>query len=190
MHHASQLQIKPAQGGVRSHWIETIAKLGSSLHIILALFFVELPLFLSCGILILLVLGDEVVHIAFSFREFHFIHTFTGVPVQKGFAAEHRSEILCNTLAHFLDCCCISKECHCHLQSFGRDVTDSCLDVFGDPLNEIGRILVLDIEQLLVNLFCRHATSEQRPCCEISPMPRVSGAHHVLGIEHLLGESH
>merc|ERR1712048_786714 len=170
MHHASQLQIKPAQGGVRSHWIETIAKLGSSLHIILALFFIELTLFLSCGILILLVLGDKVVHIAFSFREFHFIHTFTGVPVQKGFAAEHRSEILCNTLEHFLDCSCIPKELHCHLQSLWWDITHSCLDVIGDPLNEIRRVLVLHIEHLLVDLLCRHATSEKRCCREISPM--------------------
>jgi hypothetical protein len=51
-----------------------------------------------------------------------------------------------------------------------------------------GRILVLNIEHLLVNFFCGHAAAEKAGSCEVAPVTRISSAHHVLGIEHLLRE--
>ena len=40
-----------------------------------------------------------------------------------------------------------------HLEAPGRDVTDRCLDVVGDPLHEVRTVLVLDVEHLLVHLI-------------------------------------
>jgi hypothetical protein len=41
---------------------------------------------------------------------------------------------------------------------------------------------------LLVNLFGGHSSSEHATGSEVSPVSWVGSAHHVLGIEHLLGE--
>ena len=34
------------------------------------------------------------------------------------------------------------------------------LDVVGDPLNEVGRVLVLNVEHLLIDLLGGHASTE------------------------------
>jgi hypothetical protein len=44
-------------------------------------FFIEFSFFFSGGILILLIFGYEIVHVGFGFGEFHFVHTFSGVPM-------------------------------------------------------------------------------------------------------------
>ena len=41
------------------------------------LFFVEFTFFFGGGILVLLVFRDQIVHVRFSFSEFHFVHTLT-----------------------------------------------------------------------------------------------------------------
>jgi len=46
----------------------------------------------------------------------------------------------------------------------------------------------LDVEHLLINFFGGHSTSEHGGGGKISSVSWVGGAHHVLGIEHLLGE--
>ncbi len=38
-------------------------------------------LLLGRGVLVLLVLRDQVVHVGLGFREFHFVHALTSVPV-------------------------------------------------------------------------------------------------------------
>merc|ERR1712227_243670 len=66
----------------------------SLVHIILPLLLVELAL-LFCGrILVLLVLGDQVVHVTLGLRELHLVHALTGVPVEEGLAAEHSRKVL------------------------------------------------------------------------------------------------
>jgi len=57
-----------------------------------------------------------------------------------------------------------------------------------NALNEVRRVLVVDVEHLLVNLLGGHSTSEHSGGGEISTVSWVGSAHHVLGIEHLLGE--
>ena len=52
---------------------------GGSLHLL----FVHLLLVLSGGILILLVLRDEIVHVGLGLSELHLVHALAGVPVEE-----------------------------------------------------------------------------------------------------------
>ena len=72
-----------------------------------------------------------------------------------------------------------------HLQSPRRNITDGSLDVVRDPLHEIGGVLVLDVQHLLVHLLHRHPAPEDRGHGQIPAVPGVAGRHHVLGVEHL-----
>jgi len=136
----------------------------------------------------LLVLRDEIVHVGFGFGELHFVHTLTGVPVEEGLSSEHGSELLSNSLEHFLDGSGVSEEGHRHLESLWWDIADGGLDVVWNPLDEVRGVLVLNVEHLLVNFFGGHSSSEHGGGGEVSSVSWVGGAHHVLGIEHLLGE--
>ena len=44
---------------------------------VLAFFLVELTLLLGGGVLVLLVLGDEIVHVGLGLSELHLVHTLT-----------------------------------------------------------------------------------------------------------------
>jgi len=46
----------------------------------------------------------------------------------------------------------------------------------------------LDVEHLFINLFGGHSSSEHGGGSKISSVSWVGGAHHVLSIEHLLGQ--
>merc|ERR1719473_1054775 len=95
------------------------ARHGSWLHVVFALLLVELSLLLGCGVLVLLVLRDQIVHVTLGLCELHLVHAFSCVPMKEGLAAEHGGEVLCNTLEHLLDCCRVSGKSHSHLQTFG-----------------------------------------------------------------------
>merc|ERR1712070_1154219 len=55
---------------------------GSRLHVVLALLLIEFALLLGRCILVLLVLGDEIVHVGLSFSKFHLVHALPSVPMQ------------------------------------------------------------------------------------------------------------
>merc|ERR1711964_857157 len=133
-------------------------------------------LILCGGILLLLVLRDQVVH------------ALSGLPVEEGLPPEHGSELLCNPLEHLLDGSGVAHEGHTHLQSLGWDIADGGLYVVGNPLYEVGGVLVLHVEHLLVNLLGGHSSTEHALGGELSAVSWVCSAHHVLGIECLLGE--
>jgi hypothetical protein len=88
------------------------------------LFFFEFSFLLSGGVLVLLILGNEVVHVGFGFSEFHLVHTLTGVPMQEGLSSEHSSELLGHSFEHLLDSSRVSNESDSHLQSLGGDIAD------------------------------------------------------------------
>merc|ERR1712167_169021 len=108
--------------------------------------------------------------------------------MEEGLAAEHSSELLTDALEHLLDGGGVTEEGDSHLEALGWDVADGGLDVVGDPLNEVAGVLVLHVEHLLVNLLGGHASTEEGGGSEVAAVTGVGGAHHVLGIEHLLGE--
>jgi len=156
-------------------------------HLLHVFVIFELFFFRSC-VLVLLVFRDQVVHVGFSFGELHLVHTFAGVPVEEGLAPEHRSELLSHTLEHVLDGGGVSEEGDGHLESLGGDIAHGGLDVVGDPLDEVRGVLVLDVEHLLVDFLGGHTSSEQGGSSQVSAVTWVGCAHHVFGVEHLLGQ--
>merc|ERR1719238_1948879 len=66
------------------------------LHVVLAFLLVELALFLSRRVLVLLVLGHKVIHVRLRLGELHLVHPLARVPMQERFAAEHARELLSN----------------------------------------------------------------------------------------------
>ena len=136
----------------------------------------------------MLVLGNEIVHVGLSLGELHLVHTLSSVPMEESLSSEHGSELLTNSLEHLLDGGGVTKEGNGHLESLWWDIANGGFDVVWDPFNEVRGVLVLDVEHLLVNLLGGHSTSEHGGGGEISTVSWVGSAHHVLGIEHLLGE--
>merc|ERR1719328_226018 len=123
------------------------------LGLFLALLLIEFSLFLSGGVLVLLVFRDQIVHVGLGLSELHLIHTLASVPMQESLAPEHGSELLTHTLEQLLDGSAVSDEGGAHLKTTWRNVTDGGLDVVGDPFNEVRGVLVLDVEHLLINLL-------------------------------------
>ena len=58
------------------------------------LLLVKLTLLLGRGVLVLLVLRHQVIHVALCLSELHLIHTLTSVPVKESLAPEHGCELL------------------------------------------------------------------------------------------------
>merc|ERR1719161_158754 len=168
------------------YWIPLSPTSSPTLHIVLTLLFVELTLLLGSCILVLLILRNQVVHVTFRLSELHLVHAFTCVPVEEGFATEHRREVLGYALEHLLNRRGIAEKSDRHLQALRWDVADRAFHVVRDPLDEVRRVLVLYIQHLLVHLLRRHSATEHRSGRKVAAVPRVSRAHHVLGIEHLL----
>jgi hypothetical protein len=108
--------------------------------------------------------------------------------MKEGLSSEHGSELLRYSFEELLDGSAVSNEGHGHLESLWRNVTDAALDVVGNPLNKVRGVLVLYIEHLFINFFGAHSSSEHCRSSEISSMSWVRSSHHVLCIEHLLGE--
>merc|ERR1719316_2620033 len=159
-------------------------RLSFSLHFLL----VHLLFVFDTSVLILLILGDEIVHVRLSLSELHFVHTLTGVPMEEGLSSEHSSELLTNSLEHLLDGSRVTEEGNGHLETLWWDIANSRFDVVWNPFNEVRRVLVLDVEHLLIDLLGGHSSSEHSGGGKISSVSWIGGAHHVLGIEHLLGE--
>merc|ERR1711920_593711 len=104
-----------------------------SLHVVLPFFLIKLTL-LFCGcVLVLLVLGHQVIHVALRLCELHLVHTLPCIPMQEGLAAEHGSKKLCDALEHLLNGCRVASKGHGHLQPLGGNVTYACLDVIWNP---------------------------------------------------------
>jgi hypothetical protein len=118
----------------------------------------------------------------------HLVHALLGVPVQECLALEHRRELVVHTLEQLLDASAVPDERHRHLEALGRDVALSAQHVVRDPLNEVGAVLVLYVLHLLLDLLHRDLAAEDGGDSEVAAVAGVAGGHHVLGIEHLLGE--
>jgi hypothetical protein len=103
-------------------------------------------------------------------------------------SAEHLGELFTDTFEHLLDGSGVTKEGNSHLETLRRNIANGGFDVVGDPLNEVRRVLVLDVQHLLVDFLSGHTTTEEGGGSEISSVSGIGSAHHVFGVEHLLGE--
>jgi hypothetical protein len=108
--------------------------------------------------------------------------------MEESLSSEHSSKLFSDSLEHFLDSSRVTNESNRHLKTFWWDITNGGFDVVWNPFNEIGRVFILDIEHLLINLFRGHSTSEHSGGGKISSVSWIRSTHHVLGIEHLLGK--
>jgi hypothetical protein len=108
--------------------------------------------------------------------------------MQESLTPEHGRELVSNTLEELLNGGGVSNEGGGHLQSTGRNGAESGLHVVGDPLNEVGRVLVLDVAHLVLNLLHGDLSTEDGRAGQVTSVTEVRGGHHVLGVIHLLGE--
>ncbi|KFQ24449.1 hypothetical protein N331_04995, partial [Merops nubicus] len=130
----------------------------------------------------------QVVHVALSLCELHLVHALARVPVQESLSAEHGRELLRNAFEQLLDGRAVPDEGGRHFEAARWNVTDSRFNVIRDPLNEIAAVFVLHVKHLLVHLLHRHTAPENGGHRQVAAVAGVAGGHHVLGIEHLLGE--
>jgi len=62
-------------------------------HVVLSVI-LKVLLDVGGGLLVLLVLGHQVVHVGLGLGELHLVHALPGVPVEEGLAPEHGGELL------------------------------------------------------------------------------------------------
>ncbi|KYN40672.1 hypothetical protein ALC56_04981, partial [Trachymyrmex septentrionalis] len=162
-----------------------------SLLLTLALFLlIKLSLLVGSRLLVLLILGHEIVHVALSLGKLHVIHTLAGIPMQERLPSKHRVEFsvrLTTTKRQTnLNSRRIANESRGHFQTPRGYVTNGSFHVARYPLDEIAAVLVLDVEHLLVHLLHRHSATEYCGHCQISTVSRIARGHHVLRVKHLL----
>jgi hypothetical protein len=73
--------------------------------------------------------------------------------MQESLSSEHGSELVTDTLEELLDGGGVTNECRRHLKTTGRDGAESGLNVVGDPLDEVGGVLVLDVAHLVLHFL-------------------------------------
>ena len=73
--------------------------------------------------------------------------------MQESLAAEHSSELVTDTFEELLDGGGVTNEGRGHLKTTWGDGAESGLDVVGNPLDEGGAVLVLDVAHLVLNLL-------------------------------------
>merc|ERR1711899_476435 len=108
--------------------------------------------------------------------------------MQESLSSEHSSELFRDTLEQFLDGGGVTNEGGSHLQTTWRNVAYSNLNIVGNPFNEVGGVLVLDVQHLLINFLHGHAATEDGGDSQVSAMTRVASGHHVLSVKHLLSK--
>ena len=108
--------------------------------------------------------------------------------MQESLAAEHSSELVADTLEQLLDGGGVTDEGRGHLEATGRNRAKCGLNVVGNPLNEVGLVLVLDVAHLVLDLLHGDLTAEDGGAGEVTSVTEVGGSHHVLRVEHLLGQ--
>ena len=88
--------------------------------------------------------------VALGFGELHGIHALTGVPVEEGTTLVHRRELVQRALEELLHGGGVREACRSLRVSDGRDGAEGYRYIVGDPLNELGRVLSLKVQDRLL----------------------------------------
>lgn len=108
--------------------------------------------------------------------------------MEESLSPEHHAELVGNTLEELLDGGRVTNEGDRHLEASRRNVAVSGLDIVGNPLDEVRRVLGLDVLHLVLDLLHRDLTAEVGSDRQVATVARVTGGHHVLGVKHLRGQ--
>ena len=108
--------------------------------------------------------------------------------MKESLSPEHGGELLRDSLEEFLNGCAVANKGGGHLETTWWDVANSGLDVVGDPFNEVAAVLVLYVQHLFVDFLHGHTSTEHGGDGEVSAVTWITGSHHVLSVEHLLGK--
>ena len=108
--------------------------------------------------------------------------------MQEGLAPEHGGELVANALEELLDRGAVTDEGGAHLEATRRDGAEGGLDVVGDPLDEVGGVLVLDVADLVLDFLHGDFAAVDGGAGEVAAVAEVAGGHHVLRVEDLLRE--
>ncbi len=73
--------------------------------------------------------------------------------MQERLTLEHGTELRVDTLEELLDSRGVAQERDSHLQAARGNVTLGRLNIVGNPLDKVGRVLVLDVLHLLFDLL-------------------------------------
>merc|ERR1719435_460186 len=96
-----------------------------SLFLVVGTILILKVVIISGGILILLVLTDQIVHIALSLSELHLVHSLSSVPVEESFAAEHSRKLLGHSFEHILNGGGVPDEGRRHLEPFWWNIANT-----------------------------------------------------------------
>ncbi|KAF1760613.1 hypothetical protein GCK72_008862 [Caenorhabditis remanei] len=120
---------------------------------------VSLGVIFGGGLLVLLVLGDEIVHVALGLGELHLVHSLTifdEICFKQQISSDRKvltGELLRDALEELLDGGGVSDEGSGHLESTWWDVANGGLDIVWNPFDEVRGVLVLNVEHLLVDFL-------------------------------------
>nr|ACR36990.1 unknown [Zea mays] len=101
-HHHTNLKLTSTNSDTRNI-ISVPSTAENDLGLFLFFLLLLVLLILGSGILVLLILGHQVVHVTLCLGELHLIHTLACVPVQESLPPEHGRELLADAAEHLLD---------------------------------------------------------------------------------------
>ena len=79
-----------------------------------------LDILINRSILILLILGNQILHVGLGLGELHLVHALLGIPMQERLALEHGGELVGDALEEFLDGGGVADEGDGHLEACRR----------------------------------------------------------------------
>merc|ERR1719491_2948586 len=123
------------------------------LFVILIIILVLIAIEVHHGILLILILGDEIAHILIRLLELHLVHALALIPMQERLPLIHLRELRRNALEHALNRRRIGHERAAHLRALRRNSDDARLDVVRDPRHEVILHLGLDLGDLVIHLL-------------------------------------